>query len=109
MPEWIRVVPEDLQVSAATVDVHADEMHVRHATANGRIEAAQFGLPAGAAAALNTAVTKWQADTATLFGRLVGHSTGLRVGAASYQQTDEHSAGEITATGGRVTGLDLGL
>jgi uncharacterized protein YukE len=109
VPEWIQVVPEDLHMSAATVDAHADEMHVRHATANGRIEAAQLGLPAGAAAALNSAVTKWQAATATLFGRLVDHSTGLRVGAASYQQTDEHSAGEITATGDTVTGLDLGV
>ena len=80
MPGRVRVIPEDLHMSAATVDAHADDVQVRHATANGRIESAQKGLPATTAAALSTAVTKWHADTAALFGRMVDHSVGLRAG-----------------------------
>lgn len=50
MSRLIRVVPEDLHVSAAKVTVHADELQLKHAGANGRIEAAQVGVPAGSAA-----------------------------------------------------------
>ena len=67
MSEWTRVAPEDLQLSAATVDVHTDELHLRHATAHGRIEGAQVGVPTRSAAALGAAVAKWQADTTVLF------------------------------------------
>ena len=105
MPDWLRVVPEDLHISAATVEAHADQMHVRHATANGRIEAAQPGLPAAAAAALTAAVTKWQAETSALFGRMIDHGVGFRAGAYSYQQSDADSADEISAAGD----IDLGL
>ena len=66
MSELIRVVPEDLHVSAAKVDVHADELHLKHTAANGRIEAAQAGVPTGSAAALSAAVAKWQTDTTVL-------------------------------------------
>ena len=86
-------------MSAATVDVHADELWSRQATADGRIESAQRGIPAGSVAALMSAVAKWQGDSSALFGRLVDHGNGLRAGAAAYQQTDCASATE----------LDLGL
>jgi hypothetical protein len=109
MPDWIRVVSEDLQVSAATVDVHADELHLRHGAANGRIEAAQVGVPAGSAVALTAAVAKWQADTAVLFGNLVDHSQALLGAAAGYTSTDEHNAAEIEAAGDEVPTIDLGL
>ena len=68
MPDEVKVTPEDLHLSAATVDVHADDMHARHFAADGRMEAAQPGLPTGSSAALTGAVTKWQADTTALFG-----------------------------------------
>jgi uncharacterized protein YukE len=109
VPGWIHVVPEDLQVSAAKVDAHADEMYLRHTAANGRVEAAQVGLPAASAAAMGTALAKWQADTAAIFSRMVDHGAALRAGAAGYQQTDEDSAGEIETAGETVTNLDLGL
>lgn len=99
MPEGVRVTPEDLHVSAATVDVHADTMKARHFEADGRMESAQPGLPAGSAAALTGAVAKWQTDTTTIFGRMVDHSHGLRAGAAAYVQTDNEAASD----------LDLGL
>lgn len=109
MSEPIRVVPEDLHLSAATVDTHADHLQVKHATADSRIEAAQRGLPAGSAASLGTAVAKWQADTTALFGRMVDHSTGLRAGAAGYQETDQDSASEIDAAAAAINPDDMGL
>lgn len=76
MPE-LRVSPEDLQVSAATVDVHAGTVRTRHAAADGQIEGAQRGMPAGAAVALGAAVTKWQTDTAALASRLLARRTRI--------------------------------
>lgn len=105
----LRVVTEDLQVSAATVDVHADGMRARHATADGKIESSQGGLPAGAATAVGTAVAKWQADTSALYGQLVGHSHGLRSGATAYHVADEHGAAEVDAAGRAASEIDLGL
>jgi uncharacterized protein YukE len=109
MPDWLRVVPEDLHVSAATVDVHADDVQVRHSTADGRIEAAQVGLPTGSAAALSSAVAKWQVNTTALFGRMVDHSAGLRAGATLYQQTDTDGESEIETAAAAISPDDMGL
>ena len=109
MPDEVRVTPEDLHLSAATVDVHADDMQARHFEADGRMEAAQPGLPAGSAAALTGAVSKWQADTTAIFGRMVDHSDGLRTGAAAYVQADDDSAADIKRAEQAVSDLDLGL
>ena len=109
MPESVRVIPEDLRLSAAMVDVHADNVQLRHATSDGRIESAQRGLPAGSAAVLSSAVAKWQGDTAMLFGRMVDHSTGLRAGASGYQQADRDGASEIEAAAAAIRPEDMGL
>ena len=109
MPEEVRVTPEDLHLSAATVDVHADNMQARHFEADGRMEAAQPGLPAGSAAALTGAVGKWQADTSAIFGRMIDHSHGLRTGAAAYQQVDDDTTTDIKRAEQAVSDLDLGL
>lgn len=109
MSKIIRVVPEDLQVSAAKVDVRADELHLKHTAAIGRIEAAQVGVPAGSAAALSVAVAKWQVDTTVMFGNLVQHSEALRGAAIGYETTDEHNAAAIDAVGDEASTLDLGL
>lgn len=106
---WFRVVPEDLQLSAARVDVHADDVQVRHTTSDGRIEAAQLGLPTASLAALSTKVAKWQADTATMFGRMVDHSAGLRAGASLYHQTDADNASEIDSAAAAISADDMGL
>ena len=109
MPDEVRVTPEDLRVSAATVDVHADTMHARHFEADDRMETAQVGLPMGSAAALTGAVTKWQADTSAMFGRMVDHSDGLRAGAAAYVKVDDEAAADIEHAEQAVSDLDLGL
>jgi uncharacterized protein YukE len=109
VPEWIRVDPDELHVSAAKVDVYADELHLSHTAANGRIEAAQVGVPTGSAVALSAAVSKWQMDTTVLFGNLVEHSEALRGAAAGYVGTDEDKAADIGAVGDQVSTLDLGL
>jgi len=108
VPEPVHVVAEDLQMSAATLDVHADELWTRHATADGRIESAQRGVPAASVAALMSAVAKWQGDSSALFGRLVDHGDGLRAGAAAYLQTD-HDGATALAAPGALSELDLGL
>lgn len=105
----VRVVPEDLQLSAATVDAHADTVRVQHATADGRIDGAQKGLPAGSAAALGAAVAKWHTDSTAMVGRMIDDSTGLRAGAAVYTATDEEGAAAVQAAGHRIRPADMGL
>ena len=109
MGQPLRVVTEDLRVSAATVDVHADDLRARHAAADGKIGSSQRGLPAGSAVALGAAVTKWQADTSALYEQLVGHSHGLRSGAAAYQVADDSGATAVDAAGDGIADPDLGL
>jgi hypothetical protein len=107
VPRSLRVTPEDLLVSAATVDAHADGLWQQHGSADGRIEAAQVG--AASAAALAATVAKWQTDSAALFGRLVDHAQSLSAGAAAYEQTDAHNATDLNQMSEQVTDLDLGL
>ncbi len=102
MPEQVRVTPEDLQVSAATVDAHADNVRAQHFAADSRMEAAQPGMPMGSAAALGEAVTKWQADTSTMFGSMIEHAHGLRTGAAKYIQADQSAGAEISQAGRQI-------
>lgn len=109
MPKYVEVKPEDLHVSAATIDAHADCVRARHFEADGRIEAAQAGIPAASVAALTGAVTKWQADTTQMFGRMVDHANGLRAGAAAYIQTDLASGTSLSRAEQRIGELDLGL
>lgn len=109
MPRSVRVTLEDLHVSASTVDAHADEVWLKHGSADGRIEAAQVGVPAGSAVALTAAVTKWQGDTTALFSRMVNYGGALREGAATYEQVDEKGAADIKAASEQVSDLDLGL
>ena len=109
LPKAVRVVPEDLHVSASTVDAHGDELWFRHGSADSRVEAAQAGVPAQAATALTGALTKWQADTTALFSRFVELSEALRTAAVDYTQTDAHNAARIAVVGDQVTMDDLGL
>lgn len=102
VPNTVRVVPEDLHLSAATVDMHADTVRVKHASADGRIEGAQRGLPAGSAAVLISTVAKWQADSTALFARMVDHSTGLRTSATAYVTTDTNNGAEVQAAGNQI-------
>ena len=109
MPRPIRVVPEDLHASAAKVDNHAEELEARHAAADGRIEAAQAGVPAASVAALTAATTKWQADSAVLFTNLTDHSEGLRGAAVSYVSTEQQNTSEVTSVGHEAISPHLNL
>jgi hypothetical protein len=105
----IHVVPEDLHVSAAKVDLHAEELQLGHTLANGEIEGAQLGVPAVVAVPLSVAVAKWRADTSVLFASLARHGEALRGAAAGYIGTDEGYAADIEAVGDPVSTLDFGL
>src|SRR5258705_7466089 len=105
--EKLRVAPKDCNRSAAPVEVHAANMQARHFEADGRMEAAQPGLPAGSAAALTGAVAKWQADTSAIFGRMIDHSRGLRTGAAAYLQADHDTTTDIKRAEQAENGLNL--
>ncbi|MDT5245330.1 MAG: hypothetical protein QOD36_2706 [Mycobacterium sp.] len=109
MPKHVEVKPEDLHVSAGTVDAHADIVRARHVEADARMEAAQAGIPAGAVAALSSAVTKWQGDTTAIFGRMVDHAHGMRTGAVAYAQTDESSRTDLKHAEQQIGEVDLGL
>lgn len=109
VPEHVRVTPEDLQVSAGTVDTHADNVRAQHFAADSRMEAAQPGLPMGSAAALGAAVTKWQADTTTMFGRMIDHAHGLRTGAVKYIEADQSAGTDINQADQQIRDIDLGL
>ena len=65
--------------------------------------------PRAPAVALGAAVTKWQADTSALYEQLVGHSHGLRSGAAAYQVADDSGATAVDAAGDGIADPDLGL
>ena len=105
----VRVVPEDLQVSAATVDAHADGVRAKHAAAVAQIEGAQKGLPAGAATALGAAVTKWQADSTAMVRRMIDDGNGLRSGAAAYTAGDQDAAAAVQSAGNQIRPEDMGL
>jgi hypothetical protein len=105
----VRVVADDLKLSASQVDMHADSLRLSHGTADTQIEAAQSGLPAGAAAALGGAVTKWQQESTVHFTRKVEHSTGLRSGGAANDETDAQSADDLSAAGENIAPPDIGL
>ncbi|WP_353612078.1 hypothetical protein [Mycobacterium sp. GA-1199] len=91
------------------MDAHADRMGRRHGIADGRIEAAQAGVPGASAAALSTAMAQWQKVTTGLVGHMVDHAARLRDGAALYQQADQHSAEEIASAAERIRPEDMGL
>ena len=99
MAQPIRVVPEDLDASAGAVHGHADELQLRRTAASGRIEAAQAGVPAGAAAALSAAVAKWRVDTDRHFSALTDHGKGLGLSAAAYRKTEDGNADSVAAVG----------
>jgi uncharacterized protein YukE len=109
VPEHVKVTPEDLHLSAGTVDTHADNVRAQHFAADSRMEAAQAGMPLGSAAALGAAVTKWQADTTTIFGRMVDHARGLRTGAVRYTETDQSAGSDIEKAERQISDVDLGL
>ncbi len=105
----VRVVAEDLRLSASQIDMHADTLRVAHGAADGQIEAAQPGVPAAAAAALGGALVTWQQETAAHFTRMVDHSTGLQSGAAAYDETDAQEACQVQAAGDAIPVVDMGL
>jgi uncharacterized protein YukE len=109
VPKHVEVKPEDLHISAATVDAHADTVRARHFDADGRMEAAQAGIPAASVAALSSTVTKWQGNTTTIFGRMVEHAHGMRRGAVAYVRTDQSAETDLKHAEQQIGEVDLGL
>ena len=105
----VRVESEDMYLSAARTDLHAEDLHLRHGAADGRIEAARFGVPIGAAAALSAAVFKSQADTTALFGNLVDHGEKFRPCTRTLDGADERNAGLLDAVDPHAVTLDIRL
>lgn len=99
MSDQIRVEPDDLQLSAVRVVGHAEELHARHVASDGRIGDAAAGAPVAAAAALATAVSKWQLDTTVLTGRLTNHGRGLDSAGSTFSQTESCNTADVAAVG----------
>ncbi|MGH3678204.1 MAG: hypothetical protein ACRDU5_21220 [Mycobacterium sp.] len=95
----IRANPEDLKVCAIRVDGHAEEVQLGHAAADGRIEAAQAGLPAASAAAMTSKGARWQETTAVLHARLSGHGVAFHGSAEAYAMTEGHNADAVAEVG----------
>ncbi len=99
MPDETRVHPEFLLASGVRADIHADDLHVRHTAADARIESAQSGMPAMAAAAMSAKLAKWQAVTAALHTRIAGHGQAFKTSGIQFYETEQKNAQEIGAVG----------
>lgn len=104
MRDQIRVVPEDLQLSASKVAGHAEELRARHIASDSRIGDAEAGVPAASAAALSAAVTKWQVDTTALHGFLTSHGQAMGAAASAFTTTEERNTSGVQEVGGRAVG-----
>lgn len=76
-------------------DGHADDLCVRHGSADARVELAQATWTGLSAAALSAKTVQWQQQTAVMFSRLADHGQALRVSGLAFRETDERNAGAI--------------
>jgi WXG100 family type VII secretion target len=91
----LRVVPEDLDSSASTIDRHAADLAATHAAADARIDGALPQLPGLAAAALAVKTAEWRQATTTFTERMTGHATAMRTSADMYTKVDDDHAQRI--------------
>jgi uncharacterized protein YukE len=96
----VRVNPDDLLVSGARVDFHADGVLADHRVADARIGAAQAGWVGLSASALALKAAQWETVSAVLVGKLADHARALRTGAATFEFTDTDNARRIGEVGG---------
>ena len=97
MADSVRVHPEHLLVSAVFAEVHADDLHSQHSAADARIESAQPGMPATAAAAMSAKAAMWQAVTAALHAKISDHGTALRTSGVAFHDAELENARRLNA------------
>jgi WXG100 family type VII secretion target len=97
MQDRIRVTPEDLLISGARVNGHADDLEAHHAASHADIHAAQAGMVGASAAAMEAKLTQWQSTTVALTNRLTDHARALTSGGMQYSQSDRKNAAIIAA------------
>jgi uncharacterized protein YukE len=95
MSGLIRADLEQLALSAHQADVQGEELTVGHATAHGRMDAAQVGWVGLSAPSMAAKLAKWQATVAGLQARVIEHGRDLHHTAFTYSTTDESSAENI--------------
>ncbi|RDH76373.1 hypothetical protein DVS77_21710 [Mycolicibacterium moriokaense] len=103
MADTVRVHPEHLLVSAVTADIHADDLHLQHGAADARIESAQTGMPAMAAAAMSVKVAEWQAVTAALRANIGDHGNALRASGIAFHDAELENAQRLDALAAEAT------
>jgi uncharacterized protein YukE len=92
MSEAIRAVLEHLTTSAQQANGQAEEMMIGHATAHGRIEAAQQGWVGLSAPAISAKLARWQATVSALQGRVLDHGQALQTTAVAFDTTETDNA-----------------
>jgi uncharacterized protein YukE len=84
----LRVNIEDLVASGVAVTNHGEEVAARHAAADSRVEAAQFGWQGLSSAALSACAESWRTTTSTLLTRMSDHAQGLHGSAHAFAEME---------------------
>ncbi|WP_099021119.1 WXG100 family type VII secretion target [Mycolicibacterium palauense] len=85
----LRVNIEDLIASGVAVTGHGEDVAMRHADADGRVEVAQGGWRGASAAALAAKSAAWLQTTGTLLTRMSDHAQGLHTSAQCFCEMEE--------------------
>ncbi len=88
---------EDLVTSAVTVTGHGEDLAAQHLGADSRIDAAAPGWTGRSAAALQTRVARWSAESTALVTRIGAHAQDLHACAQVYRCTEEQRARALDA------------
>lgn len=107
MANVVRVVPENLLLSAGHVEAHAGDIAARHGAALGRIAAAQKGQVGRSAVAVAAAAARWQTVSAALQARMADHSRALHTSGLVFEATDQDSAARLDGIGDGPSARDL--
>lgn len=95
MADHLKVDPTDLRMSSDHMDMHHTELQAAHAAADSTIEEAQAGWVGASAAALQSKLAEWQAETTKLCGNIAAHGEAFRAAATGYQTIETDSAEKL--------------
>jgi uncharacterized protein YukE len=93
----LRVNIEDLVVSGVAVTNHGEEVAARHAAADSKVEAAQFGWQGLSSAALSSCAQSWRTTTIALLTRMSDHAQGLNDSAHAFTGMDSTNSQALAA------------
>ncbi|GAY13291.1 WXG100 family type VII secretion target [Mycobacterium sp. shizuoka-1] len=85
----LKVNIEDLAASGVAVTGHGEDVAVKHAAADGRVDAAQAGWQGASAAAMATLCGQWSATTTALVTRLSDHAQALHASAQGFAEMEQ--------------------